>query len=476
MAPTPGSVPLRRDEQLSVIEPAVARVGLSAALSRVVSVSAPGPDVSPSVFLRAAEGEARGFWARGEHWVAHLGVAAEVIAVPDTGGVDGRFQAVRSGASELLGLGSPGEGGPRLYGCFAFRGDHRPTGLWEGFPTALFHLPSIEASGGEGPVTLRAHGLAREGEDPCQLERELSERLEQFGRTLTRLADRGPTGEHPVDVDRSDSDRSVWEVAIAASLAAISKASVSKVVLARTLDLRTEGLLHPVDVLEHLWDRNRGTHVFLFEPRPGTALLGAAPETVATLQHGAFQATAVAGSIGVGTTPEERGALAERLLSSLKDREEQGIALDDMVARLTPLAEDVEAQAQPHVLTLSRIQHLESEIKARIPEGTGVLDILEALHPTPAVCGLPRDAALEFLSRHEPFERGWYAGPVGWFDAAGNGVFAPALRCAIVRGNEWRLFAGAGIVAGSDAALEWEETGIKFEPVLRALEASGARL
>ncbi len=452
------------------------RVGLSAALSRVVSVSAPGPEVSPSTFLRAAEGDARGFWARGEQWVAHMGVAAEVIATPGTTGVGGRFQAVRSGANELLGSAARGESGPRLFGGFAFRGDHREAGVWDGFPTALFHLPSIEASGGDGPVTLRAHALVGVGDERSELERELHARLEQFGRALSKAPAQEPTGEQATDVDRRDSDRSAWEAAISASLAAIRDASVSKVVLARTLDLETERLLQPVDVLEHLWDRNRATHVFLFEPRPGAALLGAAPETIATLHHRSFQATAVAGSIGVGTTSEERGALAERLLSSRKDRAEHGIALDDMVARLTCLADGVEVQAEPHVLTLSRIQHLESRIEARVPEGIGVLDILEALHPTPAVCGSPRDAALEFLSRQEPFERGWYAGPVGWFDAAGNGVFAPALRCAVVRGRQWRLFAGAGIVAGSDAALEWEETGIKFEPVLRALQASGASL
>ncbi|GMR12572.1 MAG: isochorismate synthase MenF [Gemmatimonadota bacterium] len=452
------------------------RVGLSAALSRVVSVSAPCSEVSPSTFLRAAEGEARGFWARGEHWVAHLGVVAEVTAAPATSGVGGRFQAVRSGADELLGSAAPGECGPRLYGGFAFRGDHRQAGFWHGFPTALFHLPSIEASGGGGSVTLRAHALVGLGDDRSEVERDLGERLERFSRTLAHAPVREPTGEQTVAVDRSDSDRSSWETAISASLCAIREGSVSKVVLARTLDLESRGRLRPVEVLEHLWDRNRATHVFLFEPRPGAALLGAAPETVATLRHGSFQATAVAGSIGVGTTAEERGALAEGLLSSVKDREEHRIALDDMVIRLTPLAEEVEAQPEPHVLTLSRIQHLESKIEARIPDGVGVLDVLEALHPTPAVCGFPRDAALELLSRQEPFERGWYAGPVGWFDAAGNGVFAPALRCAVVRDGKWRLFAGAGIVSGSDAALEWEETEIKFEPVLRALESSGASL
>jgi menaquinone-specific isochorismate synthase len=146
-----------------------------------------------------------------------------------------------------------------------------------------------------------------------------------------------------------------------------------------------------------------------------------------------------------------------------------------MVARLDSVAYDVTAQAEPHVLTLARIQHLETDIRARLTEGTSALSVLEALHPTPAVCGLPRDAALEFLEREEPFERGWYAGPVGWFDVEGNGVLAPALRCAVVQDRRWRLFAGAGIVAGSDPSLEWEETTMKFEPVLRALAESGAR-
>jgi menaquinone-specific isochorismate synthase len=109
-------------------------------------------------------------------------------------------------------------------------------------------------------------------------------------------------------------------------------------------------------------------------------------------------------------------------------------------------------------------------------QGRTVLELLQALHPTPAVCGYPRDEALEFLRGEEPFDRGWYAGPVGFFDEEGNGAFAPALRSAVAHGRTWRLFAGAGIVAGSRPELEWAETGIKFEPVLRALEASGARI
>ena len=259
------------------------------------------------------------------------------------------------------------------------------------------------------------------------------------------------------------------------ALAAIDEGRVSKVVLARTLDVVTGSPLDPIEVVHHLWTGNGSSHVFYFEPEDGRALLGAAPETVTTLSGGQFHATAVAGTVARGETASEQKQLAEQLLASEKEGVEQRIALEDMVARLGPLAEEIRAQPEPHVLTLARLQHLETEIWARLPEGTSALTVLEALHPTPAVCGLPRDAALEFLEEEEPFERGWYAGPVGWFDLDGNGVFVPALRCAVVRDLRWRLFAGAGIVEGSHPGLEWDETSIKFEPMLRALAASGAR-
>jgi menaquinone-specific isochorismate synthase len=271
-------------------------------------------------------------------------------------------------------------------------------------------------------------------------------------------------------------ERRAWETAVEESLAAIRSGHVSKVVLARTLDVETSQAVEPVDVVAHLWEVNRGSHVFLFEPEPGAAIIGAAPETVATLRDGVFHATAVAGSIRRGRSPREQAELAARLLASDKDRSEQRIALDDMVARLETVGHQIRTDPQPHVLTLARIQHLETEIRASVPTGTGVLDLLRLLHPTPAVCGLPRDAARALLADEEPFERGWYAGPVGWFDGDGNGVFAPALRTAVLHDGTWRLFAGAGIVEGSVPALEWEETGIKFTPILEALKASGVQV
>jgi isochorismate synthase len=261
----------------------------------------------------------------------------------------------------------------------------------------------------------------------------------------------------------------VWEATIRRALEVLEDEDLSKVVLARVLTASSVEGRAPVDVAMALWQGNPASHVFYFEPTTGHCLVGAAPETVTTVAGGEFRATAVAGTISKGASAEEQQALARRLIRSRKERLEHQVSVDDMVDRLGTMASRVHAEDEPHVLTLSSIQHLETIVEATLRPGETALSVLERLHPTPAVCGHPRDKALEFIQAEEPFDRGWYAGPVGWFDGDGNGVFVPALRSAAWRDPEWRLFAGAGIVRGSDPAQEWEETRIKFQPVLRAL-------
>jgi isochorismate synthase EntC len=142
-----------------------------------------------------------------------------------------------------------------------------------------------------------------------------------------------------------------------------------------------------------------------------------------------------------------------------------------MVEVLGAHLEGMEVEVEPRVLTLARIHHLETSIRGRALAGEDILSLVEALHPTPAVCGRPRQEALALIGAAEDFDRGWYAGPVGWFDGEGDGDFVPALRSAVGSGDRWRLFAGAGIVKGSDPDAEWDETALKFEPALQALEA-----
>lgn len=446
--------------------------------ARLATVTIPAPDLRPDVFLRHAAGDARGFWARGDRWVAHRGITAELRA---TGAPSDRFDEVASLARRLASEPMLPEGAARaprvrFYGGFSFRPDHVANGVWADFPSWLFHVPSFELEGdASGDAWLRARTLVVDHHD-----REVFVRLRHQAEALrAELATAGDPVRAPdgsAEGRLAETDRGSWEDAVRESLQAIRDGVASKVVLARTLDVVLGRGVDAVEVVARLWEVNRGSHVFLFEPNQGSALVGAAPETVATLKDGVFHATAVAGSIRRGDSPREQAELAAQLLASDKDRHEQRIALDYMVARLGAVAHQIRTDPQPHVLTLARIQHLETEIRASVPSDVGILDLLRLLHPTPAVCGLPRDAAMRFLAEEEPFERGWYAGPVGWFDAEGNGVFAPALRTGVSTGSGWRLFAGAGIVEGSVPALEWEETAIKFQPMLHALSGCGVRL
>jgi menaquinone-specific isochorismate synthase len=442
-------------------------------------VTIPAPDLRPEAFLRHGQGEQRGFWAKGDRWVAHRGVVAEL-----RGGADSalnRFEEVAAAAHELAlepFIPESTARAPRVryYGGFSFRADHVAEGVWSDFPRWLFHVPVFELEGeGAGDAWLRVRALVDPGAGQETFVR-LRRRAEALRAELTALGDASAPAQPKVRGRGAATDRASWEEAVRHSLRAIRHGTVSKAVLARTLDVELDGAVDPVDVVGHLWSVNRASYVFFFEPSPGATIIGAAPETVATLRDGVFHATAVAGSIRRGDTAREQAELAARLLASDKDRSEQKIALDDMVARLGTVAHQIRTDPQPHVLTLARIQHLETEIRASVPPDVGILDLLRLLHPTPAVCGLPRDAAMAFLAEAEPFERGWYAGPVGFFDAEGNGIFVPSLRMGVSTGSGWRLFAGAGIVEGSVPELEWEETAIKFEPMLAAIAASGADL
>ncbi len=366
----------------------------------------------------------------------------------------------------------------RFYGGFSFRDDHRPKEQWEAFPAALFHLPTVELDGeGDGPARLRVRVPWHGGQGREEAAREVAET--EAGSLLDLLtvpAEAARISPRPVTTSLRAGDRGLWLEAVERTLAEIRQGGLSKAVLARTLDVDLEGGLETVDVLLSLWQQHPDTHAFLFEPRPGSWLLGAAPEALATLRDGRVTATAVAGSVRRGSHPDEDRALARALLDSRKDRAEHRVVVEDMLARLEPLTRGVRAEAEPHVLTLARIQHLETLIEAEAVPEHPVLALVEALHPTPAVCGVGRDAARSFLDETEPFHRGWYAGPVGWFDSEGEGHFVPALRTGVGTGDRWRLFAGAGIVEGSDPKSEWEETAIKFVPVLRALAASGAEI
>jgi len=260
-----------------------------------------------------------------------------------------------------------------------------------------------------------------------------------------------------------------WTAAVSKILGWLANDELDKVVLARALDVTLAASPDPVRVLEALRTGNPGANVFYLEIEPGQVFLGASPELLCSLEGPRFAAQAVAGSTPRGNTEDEDDRLGLRLLDSEKDQVELAICIRELEENLSGLVSDLTIDAAARLLRLADIQHLRVDVTGSVPDGTHILSLAAALHPTAAVCGYPRKRALEAIREVETASRGWYAGAVGWFDQAGSGEFTPGLRSAIIAGHMLRLYAGAGIVAGSEPHPEWEETRVKLRTVIRAL-------
>ena len=265
-----------------------------------------------------------------------------------------------------------------------------------------------------------------------------------------------------------DLNRPALLAAVTDVAAEIRSGAYEKAVLAAPREIEAGAPISPGVALERLRDGYPDCHLFCFRSGDGI-FLGASPEQLVGLRGGRVSALGLAGSARRGQTPEEDKALGEALLHSAKDRIEHETVVRALREGLATHAEHLHAPNQPGLRRLRNIQHLATEVSADVRPGVDVLDLVERLHPTPAVCGWPTAAARAVIARHERFDRGWYADADGWIDGDGDGEFAVGLRSALVRGARARLFAGAGIMGDSDPSAELAEIELKFRPLTSAL-------
>ncbi|NJK28320.1 MAG: isochorismate synthase [Coleofasciculaceae cyanobacterium SM2_3_26] len=259
-----------------------------------------------------------------------------------------------------------------------------------------------------------------------------------------------------------------YQESVASALESIHQQKFRKIVLAHAVDAIAAQPFDPFAALERLRQTHPDCYIFSLGNGSGQSFLGASPERLLRVRDRHMVADALAGSFPRGKTPTEDISLAKALLESDKELREHRFVRDFIVDRLTRLG--IHPQVSPvSVLQLSNIQHLWTKIEATLPPHIHMLNILEHLHPTPAVAGVPRDTACREIRRYETFDRALYAAPVGWMDAEGNGDFLVGIRSALIDGNRARLYAGAGIVAGSDPVRELAEIQLKLQAMLKVL-------
>jgi len=274
---------------------------------------------------------------------------------------------------------------------------------------------------------------------------------------------------HPRDEQvglRLSSSREGFEARVNRAIEAIAAGHLQKVVMARAVEAQGSSAFDLVDVVARLREQNPRCVTFLFREPGGAAFVGATPETLCRVDGQVLETEALAGSAAPGQ--------AEALGGRDKERREHESVVRYILSALRPIAERVTADSEPALLQLKNVVHLRTGIRAELRQGVTPGQVVAALHPTPAVGGVPREHALGFLQDHEELDRGWYAGPVGWIGPT-RAHMAVALRSALVRGDTARIFVGAGIVQGSCAESEWRETEIKSLAMLRALGGRDVR-
>ncbi len=346
------------------------------------------------------------------------------------------------------------EGDAHLVGALPFAGPHAPAipaAPWRALPGLGLVLPRLSYELGSGRATLTL--CHADGDPPAHV---LAAALAAIDRA------RAPApgailglGVRPLGAAR-------YEQMVEAALSAIAAGDVQKVVLARRTQVSSPRTFDPVAALARLTDEPGALR---FCVRLGElAFVGASPERLVARTGLEVRTEALAGS----------ARRSDELVGNPKEHAEHAHVADAIAERLGPLCDALEIAAAPAVRAVARGVHLRTPVRARLREPVHVLELVSALHPTPAVAGTPNDAALALLAALEPVPRGLYAGPVGYCDARGDGDFWVALRSGLLAGAEAHLYAGAGIVRGSDPAREHAETEWKLRTMLHALGAGDA--
>jgi menaquinone-specific isochorismate synthase len=319
---------------------------------------------------------------------------------------------------------------------------------------AVGALPFHDAAAGELVIPARVTGISADGR--------------------AWVTEIGPTSDVPPArriaptryVVESRMTRAAWRQSVDALLREIAAGRLEKAVLAREVLVTVDEELDARTVLERLRRTQGASYVFA-----AAGLVGASPELLVRRRGASVVSRPMAGTVARAGTPEADAAAVAGLANSPKNASEHRLVVEAVVRGLQSCGVEIDSVGAPELAHLTDVSHLATSIDGRAVHEPrpSALAIAIALHPTPAVGGTPREVALEALRELESFDRDRYAGPVGWVDADGDGEWAVALRCADLDGNHARLFAGAGIVAGSDPDAEWDETEAKLEPMLRAI-------
>jgi salicylate biosynthesis isochorismate synthase/menaquinone-specific isochorismate synthase len=445
------------------------------------TVKLPGA-VDPSAVACASRREGEPWFAfeQPDRGGAALAALGEAVCLKGSGAE--RFASVadrwRGLAASAVGdpLDDPDRSGPVAVGGFAFASEGGRTPAWEGFDPASLIVPEVairraakgvrDRGGRDEPdVRLTLAALMAPDDTSEEVLDRLEGRLAELRERALPLLDPAPAGRYGVG---SAMPPEHYEAAVEHATALIRKGGLEKIVLAREVQAHAPKSYDPAAMLGVLREAFPACHCFCVG-RGNATLIAASPELLVRREGHRVSTLALAGSTRRSADPAVDDHLGEQLLRDESYRSEHAIVARRIERTLRPHAVWVAAAPEPELVKIANIQHLATPIRAQLAAPIDALELAGLMHPTPAVGGEPRDVATPLIPALEGLDRGWYAGPVGWTDATGDGEFCVALRCALLRENVARCYAGNGIVRDSNPQAELAETEVKLQALLPLL-------
>lgn len=424
--------------------------------------------LSALAFFAAGQDHYKGqrfYWQNREKTFTLVGLGhAHII---ENNAHDGRFDSVEAQWKELTQniVQEERDLQPILFGGFTFDTKNNVAGEWTDFPQSAFAVATHQLVIRHDKAYVTINLITEDAQSG-----QLFERLRKERDTLIHAAQvkEVKTYAKPTMTSYEEPHKEAYLQSIDQVTSLIKEDAAQKVVIARSLALAFEQDITAPQILSHVVHEQPESYLFGLE-REGLLFYGASPERLVKVDNGRAYSSCVAGSIKRGKTAEEDELLGQSLLNDTKNRGEHHYVVEMISETFEKNCTAVKVPSGPKLLKIRDIQHLYTPVEGVLNEEATILQLVKHLHPTPALGGVPREAAMELIRQYEPMNRGLYAAPIGWLDAEGNGEFAVAIRSAALIKNKAYLYAGGGIVADSEAQSEYEETLVKFRPMLRAL-------
>jgi len=356
----------------------------------------------------------------------------------------------------------PGTGLVAL-GGMSFDPRKEKTTLWKQFTDSQLHIPQFLITKYRGIFYLTKNMYLSKDDDPHTILKDL---LEKEHILLSGMND-----QNKADINsKKEVEPKQWKQAVSQAIQRIKNdQKLEKIVMAREMQLTFTDQVEINAVIKKLLDTQPHSYVFAFD-HGGDCFVGATPERLVKVEKEKMLSTCLAGTSPRGSTVEEDEKLSHQFLNDEKNLKEHDFVVQMIRKGIEDYCIDINIPNKPSIYKLKNLQHLYTPVEARLKKDATIFDIIKQLHPTPALGGTPTEEALDFIRSHELLDRGWYGAPIGWVDNNCSGEFVVGIRSGLIQGDKASLFAGCGIVKDSDIEEEFQETSMKFLPMLNVLQ------